>query len=73
VKAILEFNLPEEQAELETAAAATKLSLVVDDIKNALRTKLKYGEFRGKEYAAYENIQKELFAALEEHGVSNLF
>ena len=48
MKATLEFNLPEEQDDHAYALAGLDALLVIDDLLNEIRNKLKYdsGEFR---------------------------
>ena len=48
MKAILEFNLPEEQDDHKYAMSGVDALLVIDDLENEIRSKLKYdaGEFK---------------------------
>ena len=48
MKAILEFNLPEEQDDHKYALSGVDALLVIDDLENEIRSKLKYdsGEFK---------------------------
>jgi hypothetical protein len=50
MKAILEFNLPEEESEHSYALAGTDALLVIDDLLNEIRTKLKYDSGQLKEW-----------------------
>jgi hypothetical protein len=50
MKATLEFNLPEEEAEHSYALAGTDALLVIDDLLNEIRTKLKYDSGQFKEW-----------------------
>lgn len=43
MKAKIEFDLPEEQAEYETHCNAAKMSLILYEFSNAIRDKTKYG------------------------------
>ena len=43
MKAILEFNLPEDRADYDLAANAGKLALALHDISTELRSRAKYG------------------------------
>jgi hypothetical protein len=52
MKATLEFNLPEEQAEHSYAVAGVDALLVIDDLLNEIRSKLKYDSGRFKEWNA---------------------
>lgn len=42
MKAILEFNLPEEQEELNYALKGHLYSIIIDDFDNELRKRYKY-------------------------------
>ena len=48
MKAILEFNLPEEEPEHRYALAGIDALLLISDLENEIRSKLRYdcGEFR---------------------------
>lgn len=48
MKAILEFNLPEEQHDHKYALAGTDALICISDLLNEIRAKLKYdgGEFK---------------------------
>lgn len=46
MKAILEFNLPEERAEYELAVTGAELQAAVSDFDNWLRSTVKYSEKR---------------------------
>lgn len=46
MKAILEFNLPEEQEDFEVHTNAWKYKIALDEISNKLRSLDKYGEKR---------------------------
>lgn len=45
MKAILEFNLPEDTQEYENAMNGQRLSIVISDLLNYLRQKSKYENF----------------------------
>lgn len=44
MKAILEFNTPEERPELDLALGAGEMFSALVEIREAIRSKLKYGE-----------------------------
>lgn len=56
MKAILEFNLPEDQHDHAYALAGLDAILVISDLENEIRSKLRYdsGEFREFEVEVYE-------------------
>lgn len=49
MKAILEFDLPEEQAEFTLAAWAGDLAACLQDVDNKLRNQLKHGHHEDAE------------------------
>jgi len=57
MKAILEFNLPEEQAEHYCAIKGADMLNVLWELKAELRSMLKYGELPDKQYEIVEKIQ----------------
>lgn len=50
MKATIEFNLPEEQDEHAYALAGVDALIVIDELLNEIRTKLKYGGGEFKEW-----------------------
>jgi hypothetical protein len=67
--ATLQFSLPEEQQEFDYAVKGSDWHIVVEDMSNWLRSKLKYEELTPEQDAAYEEARKHLFAILEERGL----
>lgn len=60
-KAILEFNLPEENEEFELAKNGARLSYAIDDFDNWLRSELKYNDkLTEAEYNVYELVRSNL-------------
>lgn len=70
MKATLEFNLPEENEEFETASNAWKYKSVLWEMDNYLRNKLKYEELKGEEYVAYEQVREHLWSLINEENVT---
>jgi hypothetical protein len=66
MKAILVFDLPEEQEEHETAVNAVKWYSAMYDLDQYLRGQLKYND-AGEDY---EKIRDELHEILENRGLS---
>lgn len=60
MKAVLEFNLPEDQHDHAYALAGLDALLVMHDLENAIRDKLRYntGEFSKFEAEEYEEDGK---------------
>lgn len=57
MKSILEFNLPEDRHEFETAIHAVKYISALDDIQQYIRSKLKYEENTDREIEILEHIR----------------
>ncbi len=69
-KAILEFNLPEEQDEFRMAIDGIKWHLAVWDLNEIIRKKLKYEELTDVEFEAWDKCQQKLFGVLEDRNLS---
>lgn len=70
MKAILEFNLPEEQAEHYCAIKGADMLNVLWELKAELRSMLKYGDLPDKQYEIVEKIQDFLFSSLNDNDVN---
>jgi len=59
MKTTLEFNLPEEKADLDYALAGVDALLVISDILSECRSKLKYdcGHFKDCDDATIEKVR----------------
>ena len=70
-KAILEFNLPEEQTEFKTACQATDLKLVIYDFDNHLRSLYKYADagMTDEEHKLLEVLREKLNDLLQERNI----
>ena len=66
MKAILEFNLPEDKEEVDTASRAMDWSLLVLDIDQFIRNKIKYEQDRD---GVLQLVRNELNFQLEEKGL----
>lgn len=69
MKAILEFNLPEEQEEHQIALDGISYRCALSELSNYLRSKIKYEEHTEEQYAVYEEIRSELYKILENDGL----
>lgn len=58
MKATLEFNLPEDQAEYDIVINATRFYSIIWSMKNELRSKVKYAQLSEEQYKAYESMQE---------------
>ena len=70
MKAILEFNLPEDKEEFDTASKGMDWALVVWDIDQLLRKKLKYGNLLPNTTAELEEIRDTLNEMLADRGLT---
>ena len=69
MKAILEFNLPEEEDEHQLAINARKYYTVLWDIDQQLRNKIKYSIAPDNAIAAYEETRDLLWELLNDKGL----
>ena len=69
MKAILEFNLPEDKEEFEVASKAMDWSLVVWDMEQHLRNKLKYDNDYKTPNQALEHMRETLNELLIDKGL----
>ena len=70
MKATLEFNLPEDQAEHYCAIKGADMLNVLWELKAELRSMLKYGELPEQQYKIVEQIQGYLIQCLNENDVN---
>jgi len=70
MKATLEFNLPEEQAEHYCAIKGADMLNVLWELKAELRSMLKYGELSKQQYEIVEKIQDFLIHSLNDNDVN---
>lgn len=69
VKAILEFNLPEDAEEHKTALKAGQYYCAIDDTRNLLRKYRKYGELTEEQYTILEKFSEEFYAILTDRDI----
>ena len=70
MKAILEFNLPEEQAEHYCAIKGADMLNVLWELRAELRSMLKYGDLPEQQYKIVEQIQGYLIQCLNENDIN---
>jgi hypothetical protein len=70
MKAIIEFNLPDEQAEHYCAIKGADMLNVLWELKAELRAMLKYGELPDQQYEIVEKIQDFLMSSLDDNDVN---
>jgi hypothetical protein len=70
MKATLEFNLPEDEAEFYCANKGTAMLNVLWELKQELRSLRKYAELKENQYDIVEKIEDFLFRSLEGHEIN---
>ncbi len=70
MKAILEFNLPEEETNFRYAMSAHDMAMILTDLGIFLRSKIKHETSDSKQINAYENIRDELNSMLEDREIN---
>jgi hypothetical protein len=73
MKATLEFNLPDEKEEFETATRAGRYVSALWHIGQNLRQKIKHGQLTEQEYKVYEEVRDMFWGALRDEGVDEDF
>ena len=70
MKAKLEFNLPEDQAQFDESINGGKWKQVVLEIQHFLRKEIKYNDkVTEEQYQAYRIVQDELYNKIAEYGL----
>lgn len=69
MKAILEFNLPEDNDEFEMASHASSYRSVIFDIDAYLRSRLKYEEHSEEVHQTLQAVRDKLYEILSENTV----
>jgi hypothetical protein len=70
MKATLEFDLPDEQAEHYCAIKGQDMLNVLFELKSELRSMLKYGDLPEQQYEIVEKIQDFLISSLNDHEIN---
>ena len=70
MKAIIEFNLPDDQAEHYCAIKGADMLNVLWELKAELRAMLKYGELPDTQYDIVEKIQDFLISSLDDNDIN---
>ena len=70
MKAILEFNLPEEQAEHYCAIKGADMLNVLWELKVELRSMRKYQELKENQYEIVEKLEQFLIDTLNDHDIN---
>ena len=72
MKAILEFNLPDDQQDFEMASNAMKFWSVLYELDQDLRAKTKYAsdDLPQDKYDAYQEVREKLYELMSENLIS---
>mgnify|MGYP001588749737 CR=1 FL=1 len=70
MRATLEFSLPEELADVNLAAVASRWRLVIAHLDGELRQKLKYDELTEETAAAYRLLREMIHEELRGYGLT---
>jgi hypothetical protein len=70
MKATLEFNLPDDKEDYEMMINASKYYLALWNMKQELRSKLKYAELSEQEYEIYEKVRDKYNEILDDNGIN---
>lgn len=69
MKAILEFNLPEDKSDFNLAVKGSDWWYVCWKLDQELRSKMKYGNLSQNDYEIYERIREELRGLIAQSGL----
>ena len=70
MRAVLTFNLPDEQQEYALANKGSSLSCILWDMDQWLRSETKYETLDEKTYEAYDKVRERLREIMYEHGLT---
>jgi len=70
MKAILEFNLPEDQNEFEYATKGSEMFLILWGVKQEYRKLMKYQDLTENEYKIIEALNDSLHDDLQHYGIN---
>ena len=70
MKAIIEYNLPEDQFEFDNAVKSMKMWHALNEIKDELRRIYKYEDLKENQYEMVERIREKFFEILQENEIN---
>lgn len=70
MKAIIEYNLPDDQFEFDNAVKSMKMWHALNEIKDELRRIYKYEELKENEFEMVERIREKFFEILQENEIN---
>jgi hypothetical protein len=69
MKAILEFNLPEDQSDFDLAVKAVDMRIALDGIREYLRGKVKYDTHDEKKWEAYDEVYQQFYEIINSYDI----
>lgn len=72
MKKILEFNYPEDESEFALHNAGPDMAIVLTDMDNYLRAKVKYEDLPEDQHKIYQEIREKLRDLMNEREVSEI-
>lgn len=69
MKAVLKYNLPEDNYEFNNAINGTKLRGILEDVDTYLRNKLKYESLTEDQNDIYQDVRDYLYNLLDEENI----
>ena len=70
MKAIIEYNLPEDQFEFDNAVKSMKMWHALNEVKDELRRIYKYEDLKENEFEIVERIREKFFEILQENEIN---
>ena len=70
MKVKLEYNLPDDQFEFESAVKSTKMYFALTEIKDELRAILKHGELRDDQYKFLDKMNERFHEILSDNEIN---
>ena len=70
MKVKLEYNLPDDQFEFDSAVKSTKMVFALTEIKDELRSIWKYEELKENQFEMVERIREKFFEILLENEIN---
>ena len=70
MKAIIEFNLPDDQAEYDLCNKAQDMSNAINDVRKYLRSKVKYETQDKKKWEGYDEVYQQFFEIINNYNIN---
>jgi hypothetical protein len=70
MKGILEFNLPEEHVDFQTAVKASDYKSFVWEFDQWLRSKIKYDDLTTEQYEVFDLCRKNFWSVAQENNIT---